>query len=73
MADPVHLRGDPAFLDRTNERALRTVPVRRTSGSPVAPAPRSEDLSRRGTWSSFLDLAADADGETIRSPPAETG
>lgn len=42
MANPVHLRGDPAFLDRTSERALRTVPVRRTSGSPAAPASRPE-------------------------------
>ena len=69
----MHLRGDPAFLDRTSERALRTVPVRRTSGSPAAPAPGSGDPSRHGTWSSFLDLAADTDGETIRSLPAETG
>lgn len=47
MANPVHLRGDPAFLDRTSERALRTVPVRRTSGSPAAPAPRAREGSEQ--------------------------
>ena len=69
-ADPVHLRGDPAFLDRTSERALRTVPVRRTSGSPAALALKDRSPGRCVTWSSSLDLATDADGETIRSLPA---
>ena len=56
LADPVHLRGDPAFLDRTNERALRTVPVRRTSGSPAALAlkTRSRADAERGHLSSTL-------------------
>ena len=63
----MHLRGDPAFLDRTNERALWTVPIRRTSGSPAALALKDRSPGRCGMWSSFLDLATDADSETIRS------
>ena len=57
LADPVYLRGDPAFLDRTNERALRTVPVRRTSGSPAAQAlktPEGRAGTERGHLSSTL-------------------
>ena len=49
MADPMRLRDDPAFLDRTSERALRTVPVRRTSGSPAAPAPGPKARQARTT------------------------
>jgi len=56
----VRLRGDPAFLDRTGERALRTVPVRRASGSPAAPAPSPEGRAGAATVSTFLDLVTHA-------------
>ena len=62
-ADPVRLRGDPAFLDRTSKRALSAVPVCRTSGSPAAPATkRSEDRAgtARGLLSSTLQPARTA-------------
>ena len=63
----MRLRDDPAFLDRTGARALSTVPVRRTSGSPAAPAPRSEDRAgtARGHLSSTMQPVRN--GKTIRS------
>ena len=68
LADPVHLRGEPAFLDRTGKRALRTVPVCRTSGSPVAPALKiSQDQAGAARVHLSSTLQPSSYGETIRS------
>ena len=62
-------------LSRPHERAgtedsPRTPHERESGGS----SPKDPGGSgRHGTWSSFLDLATDADGETIRSLPAQAG